>query len=75
MSKIKIHKICIDSVVGCNYAIDNFKRGFRYEIITMGVKEGKESWVFKEMSSEQKEFFVEKDYADLLINNGNIKNL
>jgi hypothetical protein len=41
----------------------------------MGVKEGKESWVFKEMSSEQKEFFVEKDYADLLINNGNIKNL
>jgi|13_taG_2_1085334.scaffolds.fasta_scaffold05236_2 hypothetical protein len=75
MSNIEIHKICIGSVVGCNHAIDNFKRGFRYEIITMGVIERKQCWVFKEISSEQKEFFVDKDYADLLINNGNIKNL
>ena len=75
MSKVKIHRICINSVVGCNYAIDNFKRGFRYKIITIGVKEGMEGWFFREMSSEQKEFFVEKDYADLLIKNGNIKNL
>jgi hypothetical protein len=75
MSKVKIHRVCINSVVGCNYAIDEFKRGFRYKIITIGVKEGMEGWFFREMSSEQKEFFVEKDYADLLIKNGNIKNL
>lgn len=75
MSKVKIHRVCINSIVGCNYAIDNFKRGFRYKIITIGVKEGMEGWFFREMSSEQKEFFVEKDYADLLIKNGNIKNL
>ena len=75
MSKVKIHRVCINSIVGCNYAIDNFKRGFRYKIITIGVKEGTEGWFFREMSSEQKEFFVDKDYADLLIKNGNIKNL
>ena len=75
MSKVKIHRVCINSIVGCNYAIDNFKRGFRYKIITIGVKEGMEGWFFREISSEQKEFFVEKDYADLLIKNGNIKNL
>ena len=75
MGKVKIHKVCIDSVVGCNYAIDNFKRGFRYEIITMGVIERKQCWIFKEVSSEGLEFSVNKDYADLLINNGNIKNL
>lgn len=73
--RIKIHRVCIESVVGCNHAIDDFKRGFRYEVITMGIKEGKEGWFFREISSEQKEFFVEKDYADLLIKNGNIKNL
>ena len=72
---VKIHRVCIKSVVGCNHAIDDFKRGFRYEVITMGIKEGKEGWFFREISSEQKEFFVDKDYADLLIKNGNIKNL
>ena len=75
MSDIKINSICIGCIVGCNHAIDNFKRGFRYEIITMGIKDSKECWGFKEISSEQKKFFVDKDYADLLIKNGNIKNL
>lgn len=75
MRDIKIHKVCIGSIVGCNYEIDEFKRGFRYEIITLGIKAGKECWVFREISSEQKAFYVEKNYADLLIGNGNIKNL
>ena len=75
MSKVKVHKVCIDSIVGCNYAIDEFKRGFRYKIVTIGIKNGKDCWVFRELSSEQKDFCVSKDYADLLVVNGNLKNL
>jgi len=73
--KVKIYSICIGSTVGCNYEIDNFRRGFRYEVISMGVSNGNQNWIFRELSSEGLEFAVSKEHSELLIKNGNIKNL
>lgn len=72
---VKIHKICIGCTVGCNYAIESFKRGFRYNIISFGFSNGGENWILKELSTEELEFSVNKNYCDLLIKNGNLKNL
>tara|TARA_R110000796_G_scaffold209238_1_gene325587 strand:- start:161 stop:385 length:225 start_codon:yes stop_codon:yes gene_type:complete len=72
---IKLHKICLGCIVGCNHSIKEFQRGLRYSIVGFGFGNGDYYWVFRELSSEQKEFSVNKDYADLLIYDGNIKNL
>tara|TARA_R110001606_G_scaffold201025_2_gene349012 strand:+ start:1497 stop:1724 length:228 start_codon:yes stop_codon:yes gene_type:complete len=75
MREIKIYSICIGSTVGCNYEIDNFRRGFRYEVVSFGVSDGGQNWIFRELASEGLEFSVSKEYSELLIKNGNIKNL
>ena len=75
MRDVKIYSICIGSTVGCNYEVDNFRRGFRYEIIGFGVSKGGHNWVFRELASEGLEFPVNKNHAELLISNGNLKNL
>jgi len=72
---IKLNKICLGSIVGCNHSIKEFQRGLRYAIVGFGFSNGGEDWVFRELSSGQKEFTVNKDYSDLLIEDGNIKNL
>ena len=72
---IELHKICLGCIVGCNHSIKEFQRGLRYAIVGFGFSNGEEDWVFRELSSEQNEFSVNKDYADLLIEDGNIKNL
>jgi hypothetical protein len=72
---IKVHKICFGCIVGCNHSIKEFQRGFRYEIVGWVECNGDDYWFFRELSSGQKEFRVNKDYADLLIEDGNIKNL
>ena len=75
MFDCKIYNASIGSTVGCNYEVDEFKRGFRYNITGFGVKGNIDLWVFKEVSSEGKVFSVCKKHTDFLIANGNIKNL
>jgi hypothetical protein len=72
---IELHKICLGCIVGCNQPAEEFQRGLRYAIVGFGFSNGGENWIFRELASGQKEFSVNKDYADLLIYDGNIKNL
>ncbi len=75
MSDIKIYSICVGCTVGCNYEIDNFRRGFRYKIVSFGFGCGNNNWIFREMASEGLEFSVSKEHSEILIKNGNLKNL